>query len=81
MEAMTIDERIRHSNLNREYSPGIEVDDSMSDELLTAFFFYQEYLDQVPRNQVEPDDLNAGVWERFFRCSTNSTAPDQGKAR
>ena len=79
-ESWLLEEWSRHENLNREYSHGIVVDDSMSDELLNALFFLQVYLDLPPREQVDPDDLNVWCNRAVTPMLNYSEAPDQEKA-
>ncbi len=79
-KAMTTEESIRQENLNYEYSHGIVVDDSMSDELLNALFFLQLYLDLPARRDVAPDDLGKWCLRGVNPMTYYSAAPDRDKA-
>ncbi len=78
---LTVDERIRQSILSHEFSHGIEVDDSMSDELLEALYFLERYLNRPHRENVAPDDLHEWCMSAVTPMTYYSQAPDQQKAR
>ena len=77
---MTADEGIRHMVLNYDFSHGIDVDDTMSDELLSALFFYEEYLNRPPLEEVRPDDVNDWCFRMVPVMSNYANAPDREKA-
>ena len=76
----TVVEGIRQTSLNHEYSAGIVVDDSMSDELLQALYFYDLYLNRAPRQDVHPDDLPQWCMRPVYPMIHYMEAPDQEKA-
>ena len=78
--AETIDDHIRQNNLTREWSHGIVVDDSMSDELLDALYSYEIYLDRPPREDARPDDLRDRCFRLMPVMDSYIKAPDKEKA-
>ena len=76
----TVEEGIRQATLNHEYSAGIVVDDSMSDELLQALYFYDLYLNRAPRQDVRPDDLSQWCMRPVYPMIHYMEAPDQVRA-
>ena len=77
---MTAEEGIRHMVLNHDFSYGIVVDDTMSDELLSALFFYEEYLGRVPLEEVRPEDIPDWCFRMVPVMSNYVKAPDKEKA-
>ncbi len=78
-ESWLTEEWIRHENLNREWSSGIVVDESMSNELLDALYFYDQYLDAVPLAEVAPDDVGHWCLQAVLPMVHYSKADDQHK--
>ncbi len=73
-------EGIRQSVLRHEFSHGIVVDDTMSEELLSALFFYEEYLDREPLEEVRPEDISAWCSRMIPVLSNYVKAPDKDNA-
>ena len=79
-ESWLLEEWSRHEHLNREWSYNIEVDDSMSVDILDALYFYEKYLNRVSREEVKLDVLDDWCFSIQPVMLNYLSAMDQEKA-